>query len=492
MDLIALNALNSTRTDVQAAKKVRIRERDEDPPPPPRAPQSPPLSYRVVVTGPSDNGTRVQELDWPEDDVVELNDRDIAIIQGQYDLGIELSTMFKSKLDQAWATAVITKLMGRQLSFSMLKTRLMALWKPKGPIKLVDLDNEFYLVNFKDEDDYIRTLTQGPWIIAGQALSVQRWYPSFHPSIGKITHVVAWVRFPELSVAQYHPSILTALGNLVGRTVKINSHAQLTHRGKFARVTVYLDLSAPLRAFVELDGEPVKVAYEGLPPICFHCGLVGHGSENCPSRTPAPTVNEPPTRRARRPSTPARPNHSVAPLTAGLEGLSGSRFTALSSLDSLSPPTASSRQTTPAPINQPTSRAPDSRANPKPQATRPISPNARPVRRLNPAKRLLRSTAPRRRLCTLMPPHWATTPQAHPLPHLAVDPPPIPPPQAHTALSEVILQDPTIQIPLPTDVGCRDMEAEATPLGLPRESSVPPRPTCSPHPAPRTRVLRTT
>ncbi|KAJ8748956.1 hypothetical protein K2173_013394 [Erythroxylum novogranatense] len=85
------------------------------------------------------------------------------------------------------------------------------------------------------------------------------------------------------SVACYHPSILTALGNLVGRTVKIDSHTQYAHRGKFARVTVDLDLNSPLKAVVELDGESIKVAYEGLPQICFHCGRVGHGAPTCPS-----------------------------------------------------------------------------------------------------------------------------------------------------------------------------------------------------------------
>ncbi|KAJ8773306.1 hypothetical protein K2173_028483 [Erythroxylum novogranatense] len=92
-------------------------------------------------------------------------------------------------------------------------------------------------------------------------------------------------------MARYHPSIYNALGNLVGRTVKIDNHTQLSQRGKFARVAVDVDLSAPLCPCVELDGEIIRVAYEGLPQICFECGRVGHGAPTCPIKPARPPVS---------------------------------------------------------------------------------------------------------------------------------------------------------------------------------------------------------
>lgn len=95
---------------------------------------------------------------------------------------------------------------------------------------------------------------------------------------------MVWVRFPELTISRYYPSILRALGNLVGKTVKIDDNTQQSQRGKFARVAVDVNISVLLRPRVELDGELINVAYEGLPSICFWCGIVGHESVDCSSR----------------------------------------------------------------------------------------------------------------------------------------------------------------------------------------------------------------
>ncbi|KAJ4841711.1 hypothetical protein Tsubulata_042050 [Turnera subulata] len=53
-------------------------------------------------------------------------------------------------------------------------------------------------------------------------------------------------------------------------------------RAKFARVVVCLDLTKPLKGEVYLDGEPLKVGYEGLPDICYICGKPGHNIVVCP------------------------------------------------------------------------------------------------------------------------------------------------------------------------------------------------------------------
>ncbi|KAJ8752580.1 hypothetical protein K2173_005469 [Erythroxylum novogranatense] len=94
------------------------------------------------------------------------------------------------------------------------------------------------------------------------------------------------LRFSELSIAQYHPQILAALGNTFGHTVKIDETTLQVQRGEYARVTIEVDFSQPLRHSVELDGVTLRVAYEGLPQLCFHYGQVGHADAACPQRPP--------------------------------------------------------------------------------------------------------------------------------------------------------------------------------------------------------------
>ncbi|PPD95473.1 hypothetical protein GOBAR_DD07497 [Gossypium barbadense] len=71
-------------------------------------------------------------------------------------------------------------------------------------------------------DDYNRVLTQGPWIVYGQYLTVQLWTKHFRPS-------------------QPYPSV------------------------------------------VIVDGAVQRVEYEALWTVCFACGKYGHVKEMCPS-----------------------------------------------------------------------------------------------------------------------------------------------------------------------------------------------------------------
>ncbi|CAN1725377.1 hypothetical protein LINPERHAP1_LOCUS49 [Linum perenne] len=73
-----------------------------------------------------------------------------------------------------------------------------------------------------------------------------------------------------------------ALGNLVGKTVKIDFNTQRAERGRFARIAIELDLNESLPPVALLDGAPPLVEYESLLNLCFECGRIGHDSTTCP------------------------------------------------------------------------------------------------------------------------------------------------------------------------------------------------------------------
>ncbi|CAI0401224.1 unnamed protein product [Linum tenue] len=73
---------------------------------------------------------------------------------------------------------------------------------------------------------------------------------------------MAWVQLPELPVQFYHREVLFALGNLIGRTIRLDYHTEQLERGKFARLAVELDLSKSLPTRIFLDNFWQGILYE--------------------------------------------------------------------------------------------------------------------------------------------------------------------------------------------------------------------------------------
>ncbi|GAY50046.1 hypothetical protein CUMW_123710 [Citrus unshiu] len=101
------------------------------------------------------------------------------------------------------------------------------IWSATKGFTVVDLAKDYYLVRFSNERDVEYALTEGPWTVMDH-------------------------------------KILKA------------------QRGKFARVTVEIDLNKLLISQFNFEGRIQRVEYEYLPTICFGCGKIGHYKDACP------------------------------------------------------------------------------------------------------------------------------------------------------------------------------------------------------------------
>ncbi|XP_016168984.1 uncharacterized protein LOC107611585 [Arachis ipaensis] len=148
-------------------------------------------------------------------------------------------------------------------------------------INVIDMDRDYFLVHFSDEDDYSHALTGGPWMVAGHYLIVQRWRPFFLESEKAVRKIAAWIRIPDLPIELYNHRFLWRVGSAIGTMLKIDRAMSIHSRGRFARICVEIDLTKKLvpRSFVL--GSIFNIEYEGLHLICFKCGLYGHRSEQC-------------------------------------------------------------------------------------------------------------------------------------------------------------------------------------------------------------------
>ncbi|KAI9122637.1 hypothetical protein K1719_006477 [Acacia pycnantha] len=146
------------------------------------------------------------------------------------------------------------------------------------------MEGSFYFASFDLEEDYMKVLTGGPWMLFDAYLTVQPWSINFNPCSTKLSNVVGWVRITGLSFRYYHKSTLRPIGKLLGDVVKLDYTTETRGRGKYARIVVLIDLRSPLIPWIKVDGRTYGVEYEYLPLICFECRKHGHTKEKCNER----------------------------------------------------------------------------------------------------------------------------------------------------------------------------------------------------------------
>ncbi|KAK4280733.1 hypothetical protein QN277_012314 [Acacia crassicarpa] len=205
---------------------------------PPGANEIPPKSYRESLL----HNVKSKSCWWEwvkNDEEDELEDygagTDFARVLNPSDgIRVDLSNPLRPVFDfdekemehllKPFRRTLVVKLMGRQLSYGFMVKKLRQLWERKGNIEVFDLENEFFLVNFQNNEDYMEALVGGSWVIADAYLSVARWRPEFNTKNEKIESIVAWVRLSDLPAPLFDKKFLLNLGNSIGKAIWLDVH----------------------------------------------------------------------------------------------------------------------------------------------------------------------------------------------------------------------------------------------------------------------------
>ena len=183
-----------------------------------------------------------------------------------------------------WKRCMIVKVLGANVSISVLSRKLRELWKPQGAMHVMDLSRHFFMIRFESEEEYLAALTGGPWKAFGSYLMVKALSLDFDPLKDEIATTPVWVRLSNVPVTLYHRSILMGIAGGLGNPIKVDSNTLSRDRGRFARVCVEVNLKKPLKGTIMVNGDRYFVTYEGLSAICSICGLYGHAVHTCPKR----------------------------------------------------------------------------------------------------------------------------------------------------------------------------------------------------------------
>ncbi|MBA0750494.1 hypothetical protein Gogos_001905 [Gossypium gossypioides] len=159
-------------------------------------------------------------------------------------------------------------------------------------VHLMDIENGFFLAKFVNKIDYEKVLSEGPWIIFGQYLTVQPWTVSFDRTQTFLSMVMSWIRFSGLLGYMYKCKILVEIGGLVGKVTKLDMDTDNRVRDRFARMGVYVTLDRPLVSQVLINGKIQRVKYEFLLKVCFYYRRFSHMKNVCPFTISEPRVEK--------------------------------------------------------------------------------------------------------------------------------------------------------------------------------------------------------
>ncbi|KAI9113048.1 hypothetical protein K1719_015980 [Acacia pycnantha] len=201
---------------------------------------------------------------------------------------LQVSTDKYNAWCKPFMNSVIVKLLGKSVNVGFMRLRMEEMWASKGPMRVTPLNNGYFLVSFSSTGDRGYALQEGPWMIADHYLLVQRRRPNLNPwKADNQKRVAVWVRIPDLPHELYNVESIRRIGNMIGKTLKIDRTTTFLEMGGFTRMYVEVDLQKPLLLGFCHFGDERRFVYEGLHLVCFTFGKYGHRMEQCTSQGPS-------------------------------------------------------------------------------------------------------------------------------------------------------------------------------------------------------------
>ena len=125
-----------------------------------------------------------------------------------------------------------------------LREKLLHLWKPIKPWKMVPLGRGFFEFRFSCVDDLRSVWSNGTWNLKLGLLQLSRWSSDFKLSNHKQTHSQVWLRFHYLPLEFCQPITLFEIARAIVTPILIDENTRNHSFGHYARVLV--DIIWPL------------------------------------------------------------------------------------------------------------------------------------------------------------------------------------------------------------------------------------------------------
>ncbi|KAK9094868.1 hypothetical protein Scep_026337 [Stephania cephalantha] len=119
----------------------------------------------------------------------------------------------------------------RSIGYKTLTDKINELWKPLGDYRVLDMENQFYLIQLSNKGDMMEAHLGRPWVIMGHCLFVQAYSPDFNLVTTLMNKITIWVRFSDIPVRHWYDSYLMKVGKVAGKPLKVDYTTLLARKG---------------------------------------------------------------------------------------------------------------------------------------------------------------------------------------------------------------------------------------------------------------------
>ncbi|KAK9032606.1 hypothetical protein V6N11_056866 [Hibiscus sabdariffa] len=179
-------------------------------------------SFKDKLLGSDSTNHSIETEDAFDNDDIEILEGDITLSMVDGIISIEFFERIQSLAAKSLDQTIVVKLLRHRIGYETLRNKMYELWKPKQPFKLMDIENDYFMVTFHSHLDFLHVLTDGPWLVFGHYLTIEPWTIDFSPIKPNSNKVVAWVRFLGLPITLYKRSLLTEIRNCIGCVIKLD------------------------------------------------------------------------------------------------------------------------------------------------------------------------------------------------------------------------------------------------------------------------------
>jgi len=180
-------------------------------------------------------------------------------------------------------------LTNKPIRFTVFKTRMATLWKPKHKVDISLMDPNRFMFQFFNYGDMEQIVQQGHWLFDNFPLVWSKIAVGKDPYTMPLDTIELWVQVHNLPFGFMTESMGILLGNHVGNLVKYDHQNNYGNWRRYMRLRVSLPVREPLKKcfdFVLEDGTGIRVNFQYEKPgnFCYVCGLIGHTEVSCEKR----------------------------------------------------------------------------------------------------------------------------------------------------------------------------------------------------------------